>query len=128
MTLMNWTDLTRSTRSGEIGAVARRYLGGRRGLLVLATAIVASGAALNWQWLVAVGAAPLILGVLPCVAMCALGLCMNRMGGRSCSSEPAVRAPSQPPVDGSEPLASAPSSHPDEASRQTVEPTAPRRE
>jgi hypothetical protein len=45
------------------------------------------GAALNWSWLVAVGIAPLLLTVLPCAAMCALGLCMNRMAGGSCSTE-----------------------------------------
>ncbi len=37
---------------------------------------VAFGVAFNWSWLVAVGVAPLILAVLPCVAMCGLGLYM----------------------------------------------------
>ena len=45
------------------------------------------GAALNWSWLVAVGVVPLLITVLPCAAMCALGLCMNRMVGGSCSTE-----------------------------------------
>ncbi|WP_192359125.1 hypothetical protein [Mesorhizobium mediterraneum] len=45
--------------------------------------IVVAGLAFNWVWLVAAGIAPLLLSVLPCVAMCALGLCMNRMTGRS---------------------------------------------
>ena len=31
---------------------------------------------MNWGWLVAVGAAPLILSLAPCIAMCGLGLCM----------------------------------------------------
>jgi hypothetical protein len=48
---------------------------------------VVIGAALNWSWLVAVGVGPLLITVLPCVAMCALGLCMNRMVGGSCSTE-----------------------------------------
>jgi len=48
----------------------------RRGLVALAVLLVAFGLAFNWSWLVAVGAAPLILSVLPCVAMCGLGLCM----------------------------------------------------
>mgnify|MGYP001306871905 CR=1 FL=1 len=73
---------------------ARYYLGGRRGLSALAAAILAVGLALNWSWLVAIGAAPLVLSLLPCAAMCALGLCMSRMGKGSCSQqEPARPAP-----------------------------------
>jgi len=37
---------------------------------------------LKWDLLVAAGIAPLILGLLPCAAMCALGICMSRMGGK----------------------------------------------
>jgi hypothetical protein len=43
--------------------------------------VVVIGAVLNWSWLVAVGIAPLLLTALPCIAMCGLGLCMNRMKG-----------------------------------------------
>jgi hypothetical protein len=68
----------------DLAHAARYYLGGRRGLLILAGAVVVAGAALNWNWLAAVGVAPLLLSLLPCAAMCALGLCMSRMGG-SCS-------------------------------------------
>ena len=64
----------------------RYYLGGRRGLLVLAGLAIAAGLALNWSWLAAVGTAPILISVLPCLAMCALGLCMNRSGGKSCST------------------------------------------
>lgn len=63
------------------------YLGGRRGLMISAVAVLVAGAALNWSWLVATGIAPLILAVAPCAAMCALGLCMSRMGGQSCSTQ-----------------------------------------
>ena len=67
---------------------ALRYrLGGRRGLIAAAVVAVVGGVVLNWGWLVAAGIAPLILAVLPCVAMCALGLCANKMGGKSCSNE-----------------------------------------
>ncbi len=62
------------------------YFGGRRGLIVLAIGIAVAGMAMNWGWLVAVGIAPILLVVLPCAAMCALGLCMNKAGGKSCSS------------------------------------------
>ena len=49
---------------------------GTRGLIILAVAMVAAGVALNWSWVVAIGLAPILLAVLPCAAMCALGLCM----------------------------------------------------
>ena len=51
-------------------------LRGRRGLWLLAGLAIIVGLALNWGWLVAVGIAPLLIAALPCVAMCALGLCM----------------------------------------------------
>ncbi len=62
------------------------YIGGKRGLIVLAIGIAVAGMAMNWGWLVAVGIAPILLAVLPCAAMCALGLCMNKGGDKSCSS------------------------------------------
>ena len=50
----------------------------RRWLLVVGAILaLAIGLALNWSWLVAAGIAPLILGIAPCAAMCALGLCMR---------------------------------------------------
>ncbi|HSA79499.1 MAG TPA: hypothetical protein VLE23_01670 [Geminicoccaceae bacterium] len=64
----------------------RYWLRGRRGAAVLVVSVVVIGAALNWSWLVAVGIAPLLLTALPCIAMCGLGLCMNRMTGGSCST------------------------------------------
>jgi hypothetical protein len=65
----------------------RYWLRGRNGVIAFLVVAVVIGAALNWSWLVAVGIAPLLLTVLPCAAMCALGLCMNRMAGGSCSTE-----------------------------------------
>ena len=62
------------------------YLGGQRGLIFLAIGIAVAGAALNWSWLVAAGVAPILLAILPCAAMCALGLCMNKAGSNSCST------------------------------------------
>ncbi len=67
-------------------ALVAHYLGNRKLLLVLAIVIVGAGVALNWSWLVAAGIAPILLALAPCAAMCALGLCMSRMGGKSCSS------------------------------------------
>ncbi|MGH6885372.1 MAG: hypothetical protein ACREGK_04790 [Geminicoccales bacterium] len=72
----------------------RYWLGGRRGLMVLAGLVAVAGIAFNWSWLMAVGIAPLLLSALPCVAMCAIGLCASKMAGRSCSVEPdGARAP-----------------------------------
>ena len=49
---------------------------GMRGLIVLGGAVIVAGLALNWSWLVAIGLAPLLLTALPCVVMCAVGVCM----------------------------------------------------
>lgn len=59
---------------------------GRRGLLLAGLAAAGGGLALNWGWLTAIGAAPIILALAPCAVMCALGMCM--MGGdkRSCAT------------------------------------------
>jgi hypothetical protein len=58
---------------------------GRNRLLLAVTALtlLAGGLAWQWSWLVAIGVAPLLVGVAPCLAMCALGLCMHRMGSRT---------------------------------------------
>jgi hypothetical protein len=80
----------------SLGQTARRYLTGRGGLFALAATALAAGLALNWSWLVAAGIAPLLISVLPCVAMCALGLCMNRMTGRKCATDDASESNTTP--------------------------------
>ncbi len=61
---------------------ARPYLGNRWVLLLLGGLVLVIGLSLNWGWLVAVGAAPVILSLAPCAIMCAVGLCgMKMMGG-----------------------------------------------
>lgn len=74
---------------------ARPWLTGRRSWWIAAVLALAAGAMLSWSWLVAIGLAPLLVAALPCAAMCALGLCMNRMMGRSCSKDasPAEASP-----------------------------------
>jgi len=62
------------------------WLGGRRGLLILAAVIITAGLAMNWTWLAAIGVAPIIIALAPCAVMCGLGLCMMRCSGSSCSS------------------------------------------
>lgn len=75
-----------SSLGRDILYALRYYLGGRRGYLILAAVAIAGGLAFNWSWLAAAGIAPLLLAALPCVAMCALGLCMNKVTGGSCKS------------------------------------------
>ena len=62
--------------------VVRSIATSRPGLIAIAATVIGGGLALNWGGLVAIGAAPLILGILPCAAMCALGLCMPMGRGR----------------------------------------------
>ncbi len=73
--------------------LVRYYLSGRRGLILLSVAALGLAMALNWGWLAAVGIAPLLLALAPCAAMCALGLCMSKMGNQSISthSNPGAR-------------------------------------
>lgn len=73
-------------------ALARHYLVGRRGLIVLSVAVLGAAAFFNWSWLVALGIAPLLLALAPCAAMCALGLCMKGMGGKSGSTPSKTQA------------------------------------
>jgi hypothetical protein len=63
-----------------------RPLAGRRLLLIVAILIavaLAGVAALNWRWLVAVGAVSVLVSTLPCLLMCGLGLCMHKFVGRT---------------------------------------------
>lgn len=79
-----------------VRALLGHYLGNRKLLALLAVAVVGAGLAFNWGWLVTVGIAPILLALAPCAAMCALGLCMSKMGGKSCpgtKEEGAARAP-----------------------------------
>ena len=57
-------------------------LGGRvsRGTTFTALAVAAGGAGLvfGWDSLVALGLSTVVLSLLPCLAMCALGVCASR--------------------------------------------------
>ena len=79
-------NVTTVSRAQAVVNFAWPYVRGKWGLIALATGIVVAGLALNWSWLVAVGIAPILLAVLPCAAMCALGLCMNKAGDKSCAT------------------------------------------
>ena len=60
-------------------------LGSWRFWLVLASIVVIVSAAFNWNWLIAVGVAPLLLTLLPCAVMCALGLCLMKKADANCN-------------------------------------------
>src|SRR3546814_14279926 len=87
MTSPRLTGPSETTLTQDLLYAGRYYLGGRRGLLILAAVAIVAGLALNWSWLVAVGIAPILLGVLPCLAMFALGLCLPRSEERRLGKE-----------------------------------------
>ena len=47
---------------------------------VLVAIVVAAGLFFGWDSLVALGVSGLVLSVLPCLVMCALGICASRTG------------------------------------------------
>lgn len=77
MTIDRNPEIVETSLTRDVLGAARYYLGGRSGLIAVAAVALGLGAYLGWDWLVAAGVAPLLLAVLPCAAMCALGLCMG---------------------------------------------------
>jgi hypothetical protein len=65
---------------------ARYYLRRPRVLLALAAIAIVAGLALNWSWLVAAGLAPILISTLPCLIMCAFGVCMICRSGEKSSA------------------------------------------
>ena len=53
----------------------------RSPLLIVGIVVVATGMALNWDWLTTMGAAPIILSLAPCALMCAVGICCSKKEG-----------------------------------------------
>jgi YHS domain-containing protein len=80
MTDAQSTDTSDQSLTRDILYAVRYYLGGPRTLIILAVILIVGGVALNWGWLVAAGLAPILIALLPCAVMCALGLCMHKMG------------------------------------------------
>lgn len=102
MTNVPSTDTSDRSLTRDILDAARYYIGGRRTLFVLAAVLIVGGIALNWGWLVAAGLAPILIALLPCAVMCALGLCMHKMvggahgGNRSSTANSAVDQDGEP--------------------------------
>ena len=74
----------------------RYYLGSRRGVMVLAGIAIVGGLTFNWSWLVAAGIAPILISVLPCAAMCAIGVCcVKKSAGPASPAKTAGKTPSK---------------------------------
>ncbi len=101
---MNATQLS-SSHGAAAASPGRRirerlpsWLQGRRAWVLAAVAFAGAGLALGWPWLAAAGLAPLAISLLPCAAMCALGLCMmGGKDGKSCSSQADAPGPEARP-------------------------------
>lgn len=83
MTNASPTDTSNKSLTRDLWYAVQYYLGRRRILLLVAAVAIAGGLALNWDWLVAAGLAPILIAILPCAVMCALGMCMHKMSGGS---------------------------------------------
>lgn len=81
-----------NTRRPELRATLPGGLLRPRVLLGVAAALPAAGLWLGWERLALSGVLPLLLSIAPCAAMCALGLCMHRLTGRSCADRAAPSA------------------------------------
>lgn len=104
---MNGTKVITSVE-GTDGKIQRccSTLSSRRGkraklLVTLAVGIAAvavtAGLASKWGWLVAVGAAPVIVALLPCILMCAIGVgAIIGLGRQDARSVKAPRKPDNP--------------------------------
>lgn len=79
---MQATDSNQATTSAQPGAASCAVRPGgfrRRPWLIGAGTLALAGALYGgWDWLAATGLATVVLAVAPCLAMCALGLCMGR--------------------------------------------------
>ncbi len=67
-------------------AAWRQWLQGRRLWLLAGVVAIAIGLWTGWGWLASIGATGLLVSLLPCLAMCALGFCMRR-GKGSCEQQ-----------------------------------------
>lgn len=85
---MNRKSTPESDGQGVGSAVQRTAKGmkfNRRSGLIVLTLLLLLAATWQWDRLVALGIAPLILAVAPCLVMCGLGLCMQKWVGGNCS-------------------------------------------
>ena len=95
--MMNTSAPLTTGHAQAIPSFIRHWLTGRRGLVIGGIAVVGTGLALGWNWLTAIGAAPIILALAPCAAMCAVGACAMMKGNSAATapSSPDQATPSQ---------------------------------
>lgn len=86
MTTPTTTQRQHSSLARDLIHAARYYLWRPRVLLTLAAIAIVAGLALNWNWLVAAGLAPILISTLPCLIMCAFGVCMMCRSGKKDSA------------------------------------------
>lgn len=86
MTTPTTTQRQDSSLTRDLLYAARYYLWRPRVLLTLATIAIVAGLALNWSWLVAAGLAPILISTLPCLVMCAFGVCVMCRSGEKHSA------------------------------------------
>jgi hypothetical protein len=98
MTTPSTTDQQDTSLTRDLIYAARYYLGRPRVLVTLAIVAVVAGIALNWTWLVAVGLAPILLTTLPCLIMCAFGVCMMCRSAKEPSAPGRDVAEAPPPA------------------------------
>ena len=113
MTLSESTKAKSNSLTRDVLFALRYYLGSRTALLAFAIVALAGGLAFNWTWLVAIGVAPILLSTLPCLVMCAFGVCMmcrsnktqsvtpRDAADQATSTAPGVAKMGQQSVDGS---------------------------
>lgn len=94
---MQPSDIVRPSPTPTTGAQLRSWFGSRWGLIISGGVIVVAGLALGWNWLTALGVAPVILSLAPCAVMCAAGMCMAMGKGRSSTAKPDAAAQPKPP-------------------------------
>ena len=74
-------------RRRDLLDAARCHLSNRWALFALGGLAIGIGMYFGgWGWLVAAGAAPVILSVLPCLVMCGLGACMMCRSGKKAAA------------------------------------------
>ncbi len=99
MTMPQSRTPTRPSLTQDVLHAARYHLGIRWVLLGLGSLAVIAGLCFGgWAWLVAAGLAPLILSVLPCLVMCALGVCMMAVWKNRNRRHRVMRPTPQPPL------------------------------
>ena len=72
-------------------------------LTVLAVSAVGSGLALGWDSIVALGLSTAVISLLPCLAMCAFGVCASLMGKKD--ADAGTAAATVPPQEVQPPAA-----------------------